>query len=270
VPGEVQHRRAPDVVEQRGVAVEVAGEEDALAQARLGRLDGGEAADLQDRVDDRGAREDQVGARVLDARDLRAVVRLQRREPRDQLGQRVALDDEALHAELRHALRPLHRGREVADGAADADEPVAGLRQPRRVGELGLDMLAQGLQLLLGRRALAEAEALGHPHRAQRPGLQLARVPRGHADQLHRAAAEVEHRAVGQGGGVDRGQVAHPRLLLLAQDADRERGAREEVVRVGRVADRRCRDRVDLGDPERLAEVREDLGGRQPAGDAFG
>ena len=49
--------------------------------------------------------------------------------------------------------------------------------------------------------------------------LELARVARGDADELHRAAAEVERDPVGQRRRVDRGQVAVARLLLARQHA---------------------------------------------------
>ena len=72
--GEVRHARAAHVVEQRRVAVEVLAEEDALAQARLGDGDRLEAAVLEHRLDDHRAGEDEVGAGVLDALDVAALV----------------------------------------------------------------------------------------------------------------------------------------------------------------------------------------------------
>ena len=85
------------------------------------------------------ARQDQVGARGLDARHARALGRGQRRQPLDQLLERVALDDHPLHAVGRQAGRALGGGGEVAHGAADAHQaPAATLarassREPRRL-----------------------------------------------------------------------------------------------------------------------------------------
>ena len=128
-----------------GSPVEVVVEEHALAQAGLGRLDRREAAEVQDRLDDRGAREDQVGARVLDARDLRALVRLDARRGAGPARSARRADDVALDAELRDALGALHGGGQVADGPADPDEPVAGAGDPVAAVQLARDVLAQRL-----------------------------------------------------------------------------------------------------------------------------
>ena len=78
--GEVEHARAPHVLDQRRVARrEVALEEDPLAQAGLGHLHAVEPADLEHhRGDDRGG-EDHVGAGLLYPRQ-RAFARRRLRE----------------------------------------------------------------------------------------------------------------------------------------------------------------------------------------------
>ena len=65
---------------------------------------------------------------------------------------------------------------EVAHRAADADEPAAGARQPRRVVLERLDdVRAQRLARLLRRRVVVGEEVLGHAHGAQRPRAEAAR-----------------------------------------------------------------------------------------------
>ena len=236
--GEVQDARAPHVLEQRRVALEVRAEEDALAQPRLGDLDRVEAAGLQDALHDDRAGEDEVGARVLDALDRPALARRQVGELLDQRVEALALDLEALHAERRHPLLVLHRGGEVAHRAADADEPASRPRQPRRVlRERLLDVRAQRLAGLLRRLVAVGQEVLGHAHRAQRPGVHLAGMPAANLDELQRAATEVEHDAVGERRRVHRGEVAVVRLLRLREHADAQPGllahALEELALVG-------------------------------------
>ena len=81
--------------------------------------------------------------------------------------------------------------------------------------------------------------------------------------ELHRATAEVERDAVGQRRRVDRRQVAVARLLLAREHAHLEAGplARgvQEPALVGGVADRGGRDRLDVLDAGRAAEVRVEL-----------
>ena len=140
--------------------------------------------------------------------------------------ERLALDLEALDAAERGpADLGLDRGGEVAHRAADADELAAGARQPV---DLLLERLAhvraQRLARLLRRRVVLGEEVLGHPHGAQRPRAEPAGVAADDLDELHRAAAEVEHGAVGERRRVDRREVAVVGLLLAAEDADREAG----------------------------------------------
>src|SRR5213076_2464035 len=95
------------------------------------------------------------------------------------------------------------------------------------------------------------AEALGHPHRAELPRALLVSEPPDDVRQLQRSAAEVQYAAVAERRGVDRSEVAEVRLLLGREDPDRKRRARDELVAVGRVADRAGGDRLDLVDPGR-------------------
>ena len=72
--GEVRDARRAHVVEQRRVAGQVLAEEDALAQAGLGDRDRVELAVLEHGLHDDRAGQDEVGARVLDALDVAALV----------------------------------------------------------------------------------------------------------------------------------------------------------------------------------------------------
>ena len=127
--GEVDDRRAAHVVEQRLAAVaprEVALEEDALAQARLGDVDRLEAALVHDGLHDERAAEDDVGAARLDARHAAALGGRQVGERLDERVERVAREDEALDAELGDVGLALGGGGEVAHRAADPDDPRPG------------------------------------------------------------------------------------------------------------------------------------------------
>ena len=275
--GEVDDRRAADVVEQRLAAVAAAQEaleEHALAQTRLGDVDLLEAALLHDGLHDERAAEDDVGAVGLDPRDAAALGRRQVGELVHHVVERGAGEDEALHAELGDVGLALGRRGQVAHGAADPDHPRARAPQPRGALERPRDERPQLAQLLgLGRLVVGQ-EALRHAHRAERPGVELAREPALDVDELHRAAADVEHHAVGQRRRVHRREVAVAGLLLLGQHAHAQArallGAVEELARVRGVADRAGGDRVDLVglEPARPAEVGEDLHRRLRAGHA--
>ncbi len=136
----------------------------------------------------------------------------------------------------------MDRDGEVADGAADAHQARSGAREPLGALQLGGDMLAQLLDLPALGGPVGRQESLGHAHRAQPPGAELARHPVGDSHQLQRAAAEVQHTAIHQGRGVDRRQIPIARLLLAAEHADRQARAlvrkRQEVSGVLGVANR--------------------------------
>src|SRR3954447_14576162 len=208
--GEVDDRRAADVVEQRLAAAgarEVALEEDALAQTRLGDVDRVEAALVEDRLHHERAAEDDVGAAGLDAGHLAALGRRQLGELVDERVERLAGEHEPLDAELGDLRLALGGGGEVAHRAADPDDPRARPRDPRRALEGARDERAQLAQLLgLGGLVVGE-EALGHPHGAERPRVHLAGEPALDADELHRAAADVEHHAVGERRRVHGGEI---------------------------------------------------------------
>ena len=138
--------------------------------------------------------------------------------------------------------------------------PIPAIRPPSQSAssQLRRHVRAQGLELL-ARRLLPGEEVLGHAHGAQGPGAQLVRAPVADEDELHAAAAEVEHHAVGERGGVHGRQVAVARLLL-----DREHPhlqprplarAREEVGAVGGVADRAGGHRAHVVEAGGPAEV---------------
>ena len=134
--------------------------------------------------------------------------------------------------------------------------------QPLRAPELLRQVRPQRLELLaLG--LVAGQEALGHAHRAERPRAHVQRLAPPHLAELQRAAAEVERHAVVERRRVDRRQVAVARLVLGREHLDLEPRAlarrRQEVLLVGRVADRRGGDRAHVVDPGGAAEVGEQL-----------
>ena len=201
--GHVQHARAPHVLEQRRLvaSAEQALEEHALAQPRLGRLEAVEAAGPQHALHDDRAGEDQVGARRLDARDARALGGGQRREPLDELVERLALDHHALHAVGRQPRGALRGGGEVAHGAADADQAPAALRRRPRPATAPARARAATCS-----RSSSSCLRLAGPFGGRKrslirtvpsaPGARLAARAARHAHELQRAAAEVEHAAV--------------------------------------------------------------------------
>lgn len=115
---------------------------------------------MQDRLDRDGGREDDVGARGLDAADLPALGRGARRAPSTSHERRLARHPHSLDAEVRRAVAVLDGGREVAHRPADADEPVAEVGDPRRVGELRLDAAPQRAQRPARRGAVLVEEPL--------------------------------------------------------------------------------------------------------------
>ena len=126
-------------------------------------------------------------------------------------------------------------------------------REPSHVGalELARDVVAQARRAASGSAGPSPARKRSVMRTApSRQESVSAAAPALDADELHRAAAEVEHGAVAQRRRVDRRQVAGARLLLAREDADREprRRARalEEVLGVRGLADRARRDGVDL------------------------
>ena len=91
-------------------------------------------------------------------------------QPVDEVVERGAFDPVALHAELRHAERALQRGGEVADRAAQADDALGTGSHSAR-SSLARDVVAQARELLAAAGPVVRQEALGHPHRAQAPGV---------------------------------------------------------------------------------------------------
>ena len=246
--GEVEHRRAPHVLEQRRVhAVEQRLEEDALAQAGLGDLERLEAARLHHACTTSApARIRSPRAALIPGTDARSEAGSSASRSISVV-ERLARDREALDAVGRQLGRELGGGGEVADRAADADQAPAALEPvaPRRAA-----------------RATCSRSALICLPFARSPGRKrsvMRTAPSGHerasvgepaldARELHRAAAEVERDAVGQRRRVDRRQVAVARLLLAREHLDLEarcaRARLQELALVGGVADRRGRDRA--------------------------
>ncbi len=271
--GHVEHARPAHVIEQRPwPAGEQPLEEDTLAQARLGRLQSLEAAGLHRPPHDNRAGQDQIGPGRLDAGHRRPLGRRQGREALDQLIQGIACDLHPLNAVGRQPGRALCRCGEVADRPADPDQakPVlAPVRQPVGSRELRRDVLAEFLELLALGGPVGRQEPLAHPHGPQLPGARTGRFPVLHADELHRATAEVKHTAVAQRARVDRRQIAVAGLGLAAEHPDRCPqalvGPAEEALGVLGIADRAGRDGVHrrAAQPARAAELREHVQRRQ-------
>ena len=190
-----------------------------------------------------------------------ALLRRHVREALDEVVERAPLEQEALDAERRLVGRQLRRRGQVPHRAADPGQPPA-LGQPLRAPELLRQMRPQRLELL-ALDLVAGQEALGHAHRAERPRAHVQRLAPSHLAELQRAAAEVERDAVVERRRVDRREIAVARLLLGREHLDLETRAlarrRQEVLLVGRVADRRGGDRAHVVDPGGAAEVREQL-----------
>ena len=231
------------------------------------------AAELDERVEHHRRGEDDVPAAGLDPGHRAALVAPERRQRADQLAQLVGLDHEPLHAEVNRAVGRLRRGGEVAYRAADPDQAPPRRREPVQRGQRRADVRPQAGELLLLGRPRAGQELLGHPDRAEPERRDPARVSVVDLDQLHAAAAEVEHDAVGERGRVDRRDVAEASLVLRRQRLDRQpgRGLRllEELLAVGRLADRAGGDDVDVvgRDPVGAAEALEHGERLHPAGD---
>ena len=263
--GEVDDRVAPHVLEEGRIAVlEQALEEDALAQAGLGDLDGVEAAALHRRVEDDRAPQDHVAAVGLDALDRAALRDRRRGQQLDQLVERLAREAEALHVDVRQVERasgPRSRG-------------CGSCRRSRPGGVLALAHHShpEGFATCLRSALICFALVFSPSRKAS-----LTRTaPRGTdtASSSRRSAIRmictlpppmsipkpsVEGERVG-----DR-EVAVARLLGAADHAHVE--ARpladrvEQLVAVGRVADRAGGDRVDVLHPRRPQERREHRGG---------
>src|SRR2546421_447138 len=172
----------------------------------------------------------------------------QRRRLSDESGERVARDREPLHADIELIGVALSCGREVADGTPDSNHATGGALQPLDFRQRAADVRPDRLELLLLRRPWTGKVLLGQAHGAELEGVKRLRAPAGDLDQLQAAAAELEHGAVGQRRGVDRGDVAVVRLLLLGENVDPQAGRfacpRQELLAVGRVTDRTRRARV--------------------------
>ncbi len=263
-PGQVQHRLAPHVADQGRVAVgEQLLEEDPLAQTGLGHLDLVEAAVLHRGGHHQRATEDHVAAVGLDSAHRPALGRGPVRQQLDQLLQRVAAEHEALHVEVGQLHPLLHRGREVADRAADARQPAPVGCPPLELLQRAGHVLAQRLYLL-GRGLLIGQERLAHPDGAQPHRLRLAQAPAFDAHELHAATAHVDPEPVLQGRGVRDREVPVPGLLRAADHAHLQARAvadrGEQIVAVGRIADGARGHGVHLLDSLGLEERGEDGG----------
>ena len=169
---------------------------------------------------------------------------------------------ESLHVSERQLVAAHRGGGEVADRAADADQAAAAL-PPAEPLELGLDTCLRSAFMALagafspGRNALADAD------RAERQRLGVDDPPAGEPEDLDAAAADVEAEAVVDRGGVGDREPAVAGLLAAADHARVEPGpladGGEQVLAVGRVADRAGGDCLDGVDAGRAAE-----GARRP------
>ena len=114
-------------------------------------------------------------------------------------------------------------------------------------------MIADPLQVLppgwtIRRRV--RQELLGDADGAERVGDQVGLTSSHHLDQLHTAAADIEHDAVAQGRGVYRRHIAVVSLVVGRQDLDVVAGRcidpLEVLVLVAGVTDRAGGDHVDV------------------------
>jgi hypothetical protein len=263
---QVQDARAAQVGEQRRISIgEQALEEHTLAQTRLGDFQAVEPTREQRALHHDRASEDQIGACGLDARNGAALRCGKRRQTLHELLEGLIGDDRRLHSIRGQAASALHRGGQVAHGAADADQARAGVRQPLRARQLGRDVFTQLLDLSPFRGPVRGQKPLGHAHRAQPPGAELARGSIEHAYQLQRSTAEIQYAPVVQRRRVDRGQIAIASLLLAAQDANRQARMfarlRQEVGGILGIADRARRERIHgvAAESRRAAEVIEHI-----------
>ena len=207
------------------LAEDRAGQEDAVAQTGLGRLDARRIRRSSTTVCSvTAARQDDVAAPRLDPRHRAALRDRQRGERVDELVERRGADHEALDADVDPAggaeLRPLGGGGEVADRAAGADQAAAVACQPRRPSSSPATWSRSRC------RSFLRAGRSGSPSDRNDSVIRTAPTgketkPRSLAvldlDQLHAAAADVEHDAVGQRRAVDRGDIAVMGLALWSR-----------------------------------------------------
>ena len=131
--GKVEHAGAANVVEQRlGPLGQQPLEEDSFAQPCFRHFNCFEAAGFEHFSDDDRAGKDDVAASRFDSGDEAAVSRIHLSKPFDQIIELAALDLEALDAKLGGSFSALNRRREVADGAADANDPWPAVAEPAR------------------------------------------------------------------------------------------------------------------------------------------
>ena len=193
--------------------------------------------------------EDDVATPDLDPGHLAASVDRERGERLDEVGQHLARDHEALHADVGLTRHPLRRRGEVSHRASHAHDPLAGAPERGIAGQRLAHVRAHALEVLLLGRPGAGEELLGDPDGAERERAQRLRATVRDLDQLDAAAAGLQHDPVGHRRAVERGHVAEARLRRVGDDLDlqaaRGAGGLEEPRAVGGVADRAGRDGVD-------------------------
>ena len=203
---------------------------------------------LEHRLQHEGGAENHIRTSGLDSgqRACRGRASGQRSDELPQLGgpQYVALG-----ARRSESTRALRSRCEIADGSAHPHDAVSLRVRPPGFRDFGAHRGPRPLELLARQRAGSRKEALADPHRAERPGAECGRLAIANGDELHAPATEVEHRAVGERGRVDRRQIAVFRFLLRREHADVEPGelpgAPAQVIAVGGIADGAGRDGVD-------------------------
>ena len=176
---DVADRRRAHVGQQRlGAGEQPVLEEHALAQPGAGDLHRVEAAESKHRLEhERGAEHD-VRPRGLDA-GQRAL-----RRPAAPASSSISSPSASRcrrapwTAVTGDAGAPLRRGREVARGAAHADQVRAAGGEPAGVGELLADRRPRALEALARHRAVAGQQPLADAHRAERPRVPTPRSRR--------------------------------------------------------------------------------------------
>ncbi len=216
------------------------------------------------RGDHDGARQRDVGAVLLEARQPGAIARRERRHVLHQLLEPLPREQVAVDLAERVLGAALVHRRERPDRPADPDHPPARALEPGHVVELPDDVLAERLEVGT-RRPLAGQEALGHADGAQRAREGAPELAAIDLRDLDAPAPEVEDVAVAERRAVDRAEVAVPGLLLGRERPDGEgavgREGLEHLVGVCRVAHRAGGDRRHVVDAGGLAE-----GGVEPHG----
>ena len=265
--GELERAAPPDVGDLvdlgdlPAVAADVV-EHQAFAQRQVAerQLLGAEPA--QDRVEEHGAGDDEIGAPRIEAGHGQTLLRIERDDLLAHAANLLGRHAQVAQLGRRRAARGRRgHGAEAEDRARRADHAIEADRRDLIAvpADLRQDVLRE-LALVAARERIALHEALGQPDHAD---LEAARRlnRRGVAERdLDAAAADVDdHRArAADVDAVDRGLMNQPRFFGAGDDARTDAGlaldAREELAAVARFARRAGGGGEDLVDAVRFGE----------------